>query len=438
MAQQQTRASILDIHFRARTVALASLTVLAALLALVPTAQAQTYHVLYSFTGGADGANPYAGLTMDAAGNLYGTANTGGYTGGNCASNLGCGTVFKLSPHGSGWMFTPLYAFKGDSGPNYDGAYPIARVVFGPDHSLYGTTEAGGGGSCYYFHNGCGTVFKLSPPATFCRTALCPWTETLLYHAAADNGFEPSGDVIFDSAGNLYSTVALGGQYDGGYVFELIPSTHGWTERIVYSFNPGPDCNDSMAGLVFDASGNLYGTGNTGCGYGGVFQLMPSGSGWTENILLELNGFGNGDGTQADLTSDGHGGFYGTATDLGPNGHGTVFQLVASDGGFAYSLVYGFGGEGGAYPAAPVTLDASGTHLYGTTRNSGDLGIGYGTVFELTLANGAWTQNVLHYFGGSDGQFPVSSVLFDADGNMYGTTSYGGAYNSGVVWEITP
>jgi uncharacterized repeat protein (TIGR03803 family) len=426
-------------HLRLRSFALVTLCALT-MVATQP-AGAQTYKVLYNFTGGGDGANPYAGLTMDGAGNLYGTAASGGYTGGYCGTDGGCGTVFKLTHHGSGWTLAPLYAFKGDSGTNYDAAIPIARVIFGPDGSLYGTTEAGGGGDCSYFHNGCGAVFKLSPPATACKAVLCPWTETVLYRVAQDNGDEASGDVIFDSAGNLYGTVTLGGQLDGGYVFELTPSGGGWSEQILYSFNPNDvDCNAPMAGLVFDASGNLYGTANNGCGalYGGVFQLVPSGSGWTENILLRLNGFGNGDGTQADLAPDGQGNFYGISNDLGPNEHGTVFELSPSNGGFEYSLAYAFGGQGGAYPRAPVTVDARGTYIYGTTTNTGPLGIGDGAVYELTLFNGIWTQTVLHYFGGSDGQYPVSSVLVDANGNLYGTASYGGAYGNGVVWEITP
>jgi len=403
-------------------------------------AQAQTYQVLYNFRGGSDGANPYSGLTMDAAGNLYGTTSGAGYTGGYCAQDYGCGTVFKLSHHGSGWTFTPLYAFRGDSGSNNDAAIPFAGVVFGPDGSLYGTTVAGGGGNCSYFHNGCGAVFKLSPLPTVCKSALCPWNETVIYDVAANNGEEAAGEVIFDPAGNLYSTVDIGGQYDGGYVFELTPSYGVWTEQTLHEFNPvSGDCGGPMAGLVFDAAGNLYGTGFDGCagGYGGVFQLTPTASGWTENILLNFYDSGYGYGSYAGLTPNRNGGFYGTTGDLGPGGHGAVFELTPSNGGWVYSLVYAFGGDGGAYPRAPVTVDASG-NLYGTTDNSGPLGIGDGTVYELTLSNGTWTQNVLHYFTGSDGQFPVSNVLIDAQGNLYGTTSYGGAYGQGVVWEITP
>ncbi len=130
--------------------------------------QAQTFTVLHNFTGGADGAYPYAGLTMDQAGNFYGTTANGGNTAGDCVFN-GCGTVFKLKRAGSGWILSPLYSF---SGP--DGNSPQAGVIIGPDGSLYGTTIYGGTANA-------GTVFKLSPPPSACKTALCPWRETVLY-----------------------------------------------------------------------------------------------------------------------------------------------------------------------------------------------------------------------------------------------------------------
>ncbi|MGA2373800.1 MAG: choice-of-anchor tandem repeat GloVer-containing protein [Candidatus Korobacteraceae bacterium] len=425
-------------HLRLRSFALITLCALT-MMATQP-ARAQTYKVLYNFTGGTDGANPYDGLTMDAAGNLYGTASAGGCTGGACASDAGCGTVFKLSHHGSGWIFTPLYAFQGDDGTHNDAATPVAGVTFGPDGSLYGATEAGGAGSCYYFHDGCGAVFKLSPPPTVCKSALCPWDEAVIYRLAYNNGEESQGNVIFDAAGNLYGTVDLGGQYNGGYVFELTPSSGGWTEQTLYSFNPlSGDCGSPTAGLVFDNSGDLYGTTFDGCAdnYGGVFQLTPSGSGWTENILLSFNGT-NGDTPYAGLMSDSHGNLYGTTFGDGPNGGGTAFELSPSSGGWAYSLVYAFGNPGdGALSSAPVSMDASG-NLYGTTRFSTSLDYGDGIVYKLTPSNDTWTETVLHYFEGSDGQFPTGGVLVDANGNLYGTTSYGGAYGNGVVWEITP
>lgn len=136
-----------------------------AALAFTIELQAQTFQVIHTFTGGSDGADPTVGLTLDRAGNLYGTANLGG--------NGGNGTVFKLKNTSTGWIFQRLYAF---SGP--DGANPAARVVFGPDGALYGSTEYGGN-SCS--SRGCGIVFKLTPPATFCASVSCPWRETVLY-----------------------------------------------------------------------------------------------------------------------------------------------------------------------------------------------------------------------------------------------------------------
>ncbi|MGB9254714.1 MAG: choice-of-anchor tandem repeat GloVer-containing protein [Candidatus Korobacteraceae bacterium] len=414
----------------------------AAIFSVAVLAQAQTLQVLYNFTGGSDGQYPSGGLTIDAAGNLYGTAPLGGNFGGSCGPQepySGCGTVFKLSHRGTGWTFAPLYAFRGDDF-NYDGANPEGGVVFGPDGGLYGTTLNGGGGNCTYYNDGCGTAFKLSLPATVCKAALCPWNEKVIYSVARDKGQESYGNVAFDSAGNLYGTVTLGGQLDGGYVYELTPSNGQWTEQIVHWFDPdNEDCNAPMAGVLLDASGNLYGTANNGCHtlYGGVFQFQPSGSGWNENILLNFNGLGDGDGSVAALASDSHGNLYGTTDDLGPNGGGTIFELTPSDGGWVYSLVYGFGKFGqGAYPTAPVTVDASG-NLYGSTGKTA-VDSGNGLVFEMTPSNGAWTETVLHYFLGTDGLYPSGNVVIDAHGNLYGTTSMGGAYGYGVIWEITP
>ena len=163
-------------------------------------AQAQTFKVIYNFTGGQDGGAPGAGLTMDRAGNLYGTA-TGGGSSGN-------GTVFKLSHKGSGkgsgWVLAPLYSFQGGN----DGATPIARVIFGPDGSLYGTTTYGGIQGCRFGYDTCGTVFKLQPPPVACKTALCPWTETVLYRftGGSDGGHPQNGDLLFDQSGTLYGT----------------------------------------------------------------------------------------------------------------------------------------------------------------------------------------------------------------------------------------
>ncbi len=408
---------------RLRLVALAS--PLAVLLALMPLAQAQTFSVIHTFTGGRDGGNPQSGLTQDAAGNLYGTTYAGGYG--------GYGTVYKMSHSADGWLLTPLYEFQG----GYDASHPGARVIFGPDGSLYGTTYSGGGGNCSYYGPGCGTVFKLTPPASACKTAICPWTETILYSAATNNGYSLAGEVAFDHAGNLYATVALGGPLDGGYVFELTPYGGHWTSQILYAFNPDDgDCNDPRSGVIFDRFGNMYGTADTGYNYGAVYELTPSGSGWTEKIVVGFNG-SNGDGSEASLVADANGNMYGTTFDLGPNGGGTVFELTPSGGNWLFSLIYGFtyfSNEGSGL-LAPVSIGADG-NLYGTTF---ECEYCKGTVFQLAPSTGGWNNNVLYRFtGGDDGGYPYSNVVFDASGNMYGTASYNGAYNGGVVWEITP
>lgn len=170
-------------------------TVLAAAVALAfiaPfNAHAQTYTVLHTFTSGVDGATPYAGLALDGAGNFYGTASQGGYTGAICYGLFGqqvngCGTVFRLHRSGSNWTFSTLYEFRGGTA---DGNFPLAAVTIGRDGSLYGTTWGGhynGSINCEFSGNpppqiGCGTVFNLRPPASACTTALCSWIETIIW-----------------------------------------------------------------------------------------------------------------------------------------------------------------------------------------------------------------------------------------------------------------
>ena len=252
--------------------------------------QAQAGSVIYNFTGGVDDAYPLAGLTVDAAGNLYGTT-----CGQACPFQTGSnGNVFRLSRRGSGWVFTTLYTFKGGS----DGAVPASRVVFGPDGNLYGTTIAGGIGACSFYQLGCGTVFKLTPPAHVPPNVAGGWTKTALYSfkGGIDGANPYLGDLIFDQAGNIYGTTFYGGTYNLGTVYKLTPSVGGWTESILYSFS-----TEALptAGLIFDQSGNLYGTtfaGGCDSYCGAVFELTPSDSGWTEHVLYRFQGSGDGAG----------------------------------------------------------------------------------------------------------------------------------------------
>ena len=383
-----------------------------------PMATAQNYKVLYSFTGGEDGADPEAGLTMDVAGNLYGTAAVGGYHGGSCSDYGGCGTVFKLSPGASGWHLTPLYHFTDSP----DGKWPTTRVVFGPDGSLYGTTVNGGLPGCGY---GCGTVFNLRPPATACKVAPCGWNETPIYRFKGKIDGNPTGEPVFDHAGNIYG--------NAGSVFELVRSNEGWIEKILYIFE-GLHDGYGPAALTIDDSGNLYSTcGHGGAyGFGTAFQLTPSGSGWQENILHNFEGGADGEYPIAGLTLDPAGNLYGGTQS------GSVFELRSSNGNWIFGAVYTLDGE---EVSANLTRDTAG-NFYGVSWFGG--AYNQGAVYKLTNSGGTWTYTSLHDFtGGSDGAQPTGIVILDGSGNLYGTAAAGGLTDCGslwcgVVWEITP
>lgn len=402
----------------------------AMVLPATPSAQAQTYQVLYSFTGQADGGNPAGGLVMDQHGNLYGMAND--YGNGHCSfgGTIGCGTAYELQHRGSGWLFNLLYTFTGGN----DGQSPTDRMVFGPDGSLYGTTTFGGGGNCV-FDQGCGTVFNLRPPATVCKSVLCTWSETVLYRfTGVNDGMWPQlGDLIFDQSGNVYGTTP-------DNVYELIHSHGAWAFHDVFTFtqNQGGCC--SFSGVIPDQAGNLYGTTYAGTtGNGLVFELSPSGGGWTYNTLHNFDFGTDGSEPQGNLISDQQGNLYGTTPMGGAGNQGTVYELTPSSGYF--TVLHTFYGPEGAIPFDAVVMDAQG-NLYGTTWGGGSHE--QGTVFKLTPSgDGTWTYQALYNFTGrSDGDRPESKLIVDANGNLYGTTLYGGSGNCnggcGVVFEITP
>ena len=317
-------------------------------------------------------------------------------------------------------------------------ALPSPRVVFGHDGTIYGTTEFGGR-NCGV---GCGTVFHLRPPATICKSILCFWTETVLYQfSGSSDGANPGyGEITFDQAGNIYGTTFFGGVNANGVVYELMPSGGGWTERVIHTFTGSPsDGNNPYSRVVFDAAGNLYGTTYAGGahGYGTVFQLTPSGSGWTENILYAFQNLSDGGQPFGGVVFDSAGNLYAATSSGGSGNGGTVYQLMPSGGSWVFSLLYSFA-SGGYLPGSydSLTMDAAG-NLYGTTKQDGAHGAG--SVFKLTPSGGGWTETDLYDFtGGSDGGVPYGSVLIDASGNLYGTASQGGTNGYGVIWEITP
>jgi uncharacterized repeat protein (TIGR03803 family) len=256
-----------------------------------------TETVLYSFTGGADGAYPGAGVIQDSAGNLYGTTYEGG------ASESG--VVFKLDTTGTE---TVLYSFTGGA----DGGNPEAGVIRDSAGNLYGTTPFGGvSGVCYA---GCGVVFKLDTSGT----------ETVLYSftGGADGG-SPNAGVIRDSAGNLYGTTPIGGASGYGVVFKL--DTTG-TETALYSFTGGADGGYPAAGVIQASAGNLYGTTQAGgvSGSGVVFKLDPAGA---ETVLYSFTGGADGGAPFAGLIRNSAGNLYGTAIGGGINNHGVVFRI---------------------------------------------------------------------------------------------------------------
>ncbi len=370
-------------------------------------AQAQTLKTLYSFTGGADGGNPYFGdLVLDPKGNLYGTTFAGG-------AAPGLGVVFEVNPVGKEKV---LFAFNSASGCS-----PYAGLVRDAKGTLYGTT-----GACGAY--GYGTVFEVTKPGT--GTALYSFT------GGADGG-QPIAGLIRDPEGNLYGTTNEGGAVGCfglgcGTVFEVTPAG---SETVLHAFAGGSDGENPVAGLVRDAKGNFYGTtGQAGaqcCGT--VFQVTPSD---TETVLFSFNYTdGSGPGPNR-LVTDAEGNFYGATSSGGASGDGTVFELTKEG---TQTLLYNFtGAADGLAPYGGVIRDASG-NLYGTAFQGAGTGCneaGCGTVYELTPA-GKFT--VLHTFsGGADGGNPAAGLVMDKEGNLYGTTSTGGAHGHGTVFKLTP
>lgn len=395
----------------------------------VQSALAQDYQVIHNFTG-AEGAFP-GSLTMDSSGNIYGTSAGGG---------LGDdGTVFEMSPSQSGWGLTTLYEFTGGT----DGSNPVAKVIFGPDGGLYGMTEYGGGGSCNSGGKlGCGTVFELKPSAIPCSP--CQWTETVLYRfAGGADGALPLAEPIFDNAGNIFGTTSGGGCEAGcGTVFELTPSSHGWTETQIHTFGNGNDDGlEPATALTFDTYGKLYGTtlyGEAKKSLGTAFQLTLSAGGWTESVIYQFSFIGGH--PRSVLLLDSTGNLYGALSLAGANGSASIFELTPSGGSWNATVLHYFDAATTIGPVADISMDNSG-NIYGTTYGgaSSCTPEACGTIFELARSGGGWTYTQLYDFpGGSDGQWPTSNVVIDASGNLFGTASAGGTDNLGVVFEAQP
>ncbi|MGA8149439.1 MAG: choice-of-anchor tandem repeat GloVer-containing protein [Terriglobales bacterium] len=409
---------------------------LVATLVLVSGAWAQsTYKVLHRFTG-TDGNSPSAGLIFDQSGNLYGTTR---YGGGN-----GSGVVFELIPNQDGsWTESVVHSFTG----SYDGYRPFATLIFDQAGSLYGTTQYGGA------KRG-GIVFELTPSAggSWKESILYNFSDGNYGGEPLDSVvLDQTGNLYgtTTSGGNLGGCSATG----CGVVFKLTPMPGGsWKETKLHRFTGGKDGGVPYAGLIFDQAGNLYGTttsrGNlsycngTGCGV--VFKLtpMPGGS-WKETALHQFTGGKDGASPYASLIFDQSGNLYGTTTSGGNlsycngTGCGVVFKLTPMpDGSWKETALHRFtGGKDGASPYARLIFDSAG-NVYGTTWGGG--AGGYGVVFKLTLgSDGKWREHVLHAFAAS-GAHPHAGLILDAAGNLYGTTEGDGSTTFGLVFEVTP
>jgi uncharacterized repeat protein (TIGR03803 family) len=380
--------------------------------------------VLHEFKGGNDGVDPYAGLILDSDGNLYGTTAEGG------ADEQGA--VFKLAPNSDGsWTESLLYSFTCCE----DGSIPSASLVFDAKGNLYGTTFEGG------VHGG-GTVFKLTPNSDG------GWTESVLYSFSNGGRLANPSNLVVDAAGNLYGTTETGGARGDGTVFRLTSNSDGsWTESELHSFS-GTDGGLPSAGLILDASGNLYGTTLSGGvhGAGTVFELTPRSDGrWTEIVLHSFSGLRDGGEPMAPLTFDGAGNLYGTTSAGGKSGTclplfcGVVFKLSPnSDGSWTEHVLYIFVDDPGAVPLGGVIFDRVG-NLYSTTFYGGRADAG--VVFKLApQSGGIWEYSTLHILEGTPARGPYSGLTLDKAGNLYGTTLFCGAGTGcqGVVFEITP
>jgi hypothetical protein len=451
--------------------------VLVALALMMGTATAAQWNekLLYTFQDTPDGSAPFGAIVRDKQGNLYGVTQEGGAN--NCSPFAYCGTVFQLAPpanQGGAWKETVLHVFQGNS--KRDGSVPAGGLVMDSQGTLYGTTAYGGTGNCVLIgiKAGCGMVFELSPPLRKGGS----WKETVLYSfPTSKQGYLPNGELVFDTAGNLYGATVFGGgrgtscnafyQYCGA-VFELNPpKTKGgkWTEKVLHAFGGGKDGANPNGGLIFDREGAIYGTAyagganptcqgasTTGCGT--VFRLKRSSDGsWKETELHQFMGGTNDTNTPGSgLVWGQNGDLFGTTVG-GANSHGddgAIYRLSPSTtkkGHWDETLLHRFGaGNVPSGPMSPVTFDRAG-NLFGAAAFGGEFGAG--AIFRLvpkTQMPFSWTFSVVYAFlGAPDGSYPASNLVLDSSGNIYGTTQQSGKTSGdcgnqgcGTVYQVSP
>ena len=394
-------------------------------------ANAQTFQLLHTFEG-TDGIAPGA-LTIDQAGNLFGTTSEGGIQNCSVPNNAGCGTAFELSPTNNGWAFGTLYQFQS----NADGWSPNAPLTIGAGGMLYGTTLDGG------IEGGWGSVFRLRPT---CKDPGCRqivWKKTILYRFGQCDGAGTNGGLVFDSSGNLYgTTVEMCGHT--GQVYELSPaqSLDGtWKKTSLHVFRgPPADGRWPEGPIVLGPGGKLYGStlGGGVNDMGTVYQITPAGN--AECVLHSFNGT-DGNKPIGNMIFDGSGELYGvTYGDTQPS---SAFELTpAGCGNSPVNRLYDFLPGQAQNVASGLVVGADRT-LFGVSGQGG--AHGYGSVYKLTFAGSGWAYSTVYDFtGGTDGSNPQGPLVLDAQGNLYGSAAAGGDNNCnsgmgcGTVWMITP
>jgi uncharacterized repeat protein (TIGR03803 family) len=399
--------------------------VMFALVAMLASgARAATGKVIYSFAGDNDGEYTDTDLVIDSAGNLYGTSVRGGQFGG--------GTVFRLAPSGNRWIHTVLYSFTGGA----DGGEPYKGVTLDAQGNLYGTAVTGGMGSC---EGGCGVAYKLTNSGG-------SWSQHVIhYFSGGNDGSGPGAGLTIDSHGNLYGVAPTGGANGLGVIYGLHPDARGnWTFKVIHTFTGGTDGATGSAGRFLLHAGHLYGVATAGGanGKGVAFELTPSQAGgeWNLKTIYAFKGQPDAGFPYGGLLLDASGNLYGTTYYDGANNLGSVYQLSpAAAGEWTEKVLYSFNGGGdGQNSISNLVSDAAG-NLYGTTSEGG-AGCSCGTIFKLAPgANGTWTESVVHRFNGPpDGAFVYNGMVADSAGNFYGATVHGGTDDEGAIYKFTP
>jgi uncharacterized repeat protein (TIGR03803 family) len=388
---------------------------------LLNAASASSTKVIYSFAGGNDGEYLDTDLVIDGAGNLYGSTVQGG--------KHSSGTVFELSPSPTGWTHTVLYSFTGGT----DGGEPYKGVTLDAQGNIYGTAVTGGGGSC---EGGCGVVFKLTKSGG-------TWTQTVIHQfSGGKDGSGPGSGLTFDQHGNLYGMTPTGGAYGLGVVYRLHRVNGSWRLNVIHAFTGGDDGSSGSAGrLILDHAGNLYGVTTVGGAHGDglAFEITHSHGTWTLVPLYAFKDQPDGALPYGGLIFDKTGNLYGTTYYAGVHDVGTVYKLTHTNGGWTETVLYSFkGGTDGSRPISTLVSDEAG-NLYGTTSDGGT-GCACGVIFKLTRhPDGTWTESVPYRFPGAPkAGFAYNGMVNGSDGKFYGATTHGGNTNDGTIYKFTP